>query len=94
MAKAKEIGIEAYLAEQRAKKGILNRLLEEYDDGGRDVFFCLAVNLLSVDDLTAVLEKADQKTVGMAKYEKAEFIEGQLRECADRSNIPLVLRKW
>ena len=94
MAKAKEIGIVAYLAEQRAKKGILNRLLEEYDDGGRDVFFCLAVNMLSVDDLTAVLEKADQKTVGMAKDEKAEFIEGQLRECADRSNIPLVLRKW
>lgn len=94
MAKAKEIGIEAYLAEQRAKKGILNRLLEEYDDGGRDVFFCLAVNMLSLDDLRAVLVKADQETVGMAKHEKAVFIEGQLRECADRSNIPLVLRKW
>ena len=94
MAKAKEIGIEAYLAEQRSKKGILNRLLEGYDDGGRDVFFCLAVNMLSVDDLTAILEKADQKTVGMAKHEKAVFIEEQLRECADRSNIPLVLRKW
>jgi hypothetical protein len=58
------------------------------------VFFCLAVNMLSVDDLTAILEKADQKTVGMAKHEKAVFIEEQLRECADRSNIPLVLRKW
>ena len=58
------------------------------------LFFCLAVNMLSVDDLRAVLVKADQETVGMAKHEKVVFIEGQLRECADRSNIPLVLWKW
>lgn len=46
MAKAKEIGIEAYLKEQREKVKILNRLLEDYDNGRKDVFFCLAVNML------------------------------------------------
>jgi hypothetical protein len=41
------MGIDAYKEEQRGKKRILDRLLEEYDDGRRDVFFCLAVNLLN-----------------------------------------------
>ena len=58
------------------------------------MFFCLAANMLSVADLKAVLEEADQKTIALKKHEKAVFIEEQLCECADRSNIPLVLRKW
>ena len=65
LAKAKEMGIEAYLEEQRAKKKILERLLSEYDDGTKDVFFCLAVNMLAVDDLTAVLDHAAQKAKAM-----------------------------
>ncbi len=94
LAKAKEIGIDAYLREQRAKKAILNRLLEEYDDGRKDVFSCLAVNMLGAEDLSAVLANAEHETAGLAKREKAAFIEKQLRECAERSGIPLVLRKW
>jgi len=42
MMKAKQMGIDAYLTEQRGKREILNRLLSEYDDGTRDVFYCLA----------------------------------------------------
>ena len=37
MAKAKRIGIENYLAEQKEKQRILHRLLTEYDDGHREV---------------------------------------------------------
>lgn len=40
MDKAKRIGIEAYKEQQREKKKILDRLLEAYDDGNKDVFFC------------------------------------------------------
>lgn len=94
LAKAKEIGIDAYLEEQRAKKRILSRLLEDYDDGRKDVFFCLAVNMLGVDDLEAVLSMADQMTADLPLREKAAFAEKQLRDCAARRDIPLVLRKW
>ena len=51
MEKAKRIGIEEYKREQLFKKRILNKLLNDYDDGHSDVFFCLAVNLLELDDL-------------------------------------------
>ncbi len=94
MANAGRIGIDAYREEQRTKKKILNRLLGDYDDGRRDVFFCLAVNMLKTEDLTAVLDHADQETDGLSKREKASFVEKQLRECAERAGIPLVLRKW
>ncbi len=94
MLKAKEMGIESYLKEQRAKKDILNRLLENYDDGNRDVFFCLAVNMLEVNDLTEALSIADHNTVGLTRREKAAFVEKQLRSCAEQRGIPLALRPW
>ena len=94
LAKAKKIGIEAYLAEQREKKKILTRLLNEYDDGSKDVFFCLAVNMLSVDDLCSVLSKADLQTSGLSLKEKAKHIDELLQDCAAARNIPLELRPW
>ncbi len=94
MLKAKGMGIEAYLREQRAKKQILNQLLGKYDNGSKDVFFCLAVNMLDVNDLTEILSIADQNTVGLAQREKAAFVEKQLRDCAEQRGIPLVLRPW
>lgn len=93
LAKAKEIGIEAYLAEQRVKKAILGRLLDEYDDGRHDVFFCLAVNMLEVVDLKGVLDLVDRETAGKTLPKKADFIEQRLRKCATERGVPLILRK-
>lgn len=84
--------MEAYLEEQRAKKRILDRLLAEYDDGRKDVFFCLAVNMLEIEDLSAVLDLADRETDRMKMQEKAAFAEKQLRICAEKSGVPLLLR--
>ncbi len=94
MLKAKEMGIGAYLGEQRAKKEILNHLLGEYDDGSRDMFFCLAVNMLEDKDLEAILAGADQDSVGLPRREKAAFIEKQLRDFAEQRGVPLALRPW
>ena len=49
--KAKKIGIEAYKAELDEKIGLLKILLENYDDGRRKSFYCLAVNLLELPDV-------------------------------------------
>lgn len=93
MEKAKTIGIENYRTEQRVKKGILNRLLNEYDNGRRDVFFCLAVNLMDVDDLREVLDEADKSTRDMNLTEKSDFMKDALNECAGMRNISLNLRR-
>lgn len=93
MAKAKESGIDAYLAEQRAKRQILERLLADYDDGRSDVFFCLAVNMLAPDDLTKVLAECDSRAGKLPMPERTAFIKRQLRDCAEKRGIPLVLRR-
>ncbi|MCR4962798.1 MAG: DUF3795 domain-containing protein [Firmicutes bacterium] len=94
MAKAKEIGIKAYLAEQRAKKDILTRFLEDYDDGTKDVFFCLAVNMLDVEDLQDVLARMASQSDTLTRHDKAEHLERQLQDCAVGKQIPLELRPW
>lgn len=93
MEKAKRIGIENYRKEQMLKKEILNRLLAEYDTGRRDVFFCLAVNLLELDDLEIILKEADEQTVNMNLNDKSDFMKKALNECGERRNIELKLRR-
>ncbi len=94
LAKAKEIGIEAYLDEQRDKRMILDRLLDEYDDGTKDVFFCLAVNMMEADDLSDLLRAAAGNTAAATRHDKAVFMENALRDLASEKNIPLELRAW
>ncbi|MBQ9026233.1 MAG: hypothetical protein IJ104_07670 [Methanobrevibacter sp.] len=75
------------LKEQIAKKRILDEMLEKYDDGHSDVFFCLAVNLLELDDLKEVMDNIDNLN-GDNKLLKDE-----LNSLASKSNIVLMLRK-
>ncbi len=94
MEKAQLMGIEAYREEQRAKASLLHRLLDEYDDGTRDVFFCLAVNMLEVCDLEAALGTIGAATAGMAVRDRSEFAEHELRHVAEEKDVPLELRTW
>lgn len=93
MAKAKRIGIENYLAGQKEKQLILHRLLTEYDDGHREMFFCLAVNLMETDDLYAALESTDRETVNMTVTEKSDQIKQKLDAAAQQKGITLRLRR-
>lgn len=92
LVKAKRMGIDKYHEEQIAKKKILNWILDEFDDGHRMVFFCLAVNLLDLDDLNDVLKQADDACSNMSLNEKSEFIKQILMDCAHKRNIELELR--
>ncbi len=94
MEKARRMGIDAYRSVQREKSALLRRLLDGYDDGGRDVFFCLAANMLEVDDLRNAIERADVATMGMEAREKADFAERELRRMAAEKGVPLELRQW
>lgn len=91
--KAKRIGIEEYHAEQLVKKDILNKLLNEYDDGHRLVFFCLAVNLMDIDDLNTVIDKSDELSENMDLTSKSDLIKELLMDCATKRGIELKLRQ-
>ena len=81
------IGEEAYNAEQEEKRQILDRLLTEYNDGRKKTLFCLAVNLLSLEDLRTVFENTDLQ---LPVKGRAKLMEKRLKE---RSSIELKLRR-
>ena len=91
--KVRLMGSEGYDAEQMEKRSILDRLLAGYNDGRKKTLFCLAVNLLELDDLRRILEKADRETGQLPPKEKAAYAASQLQECAVRSGVVLKLRK-
>ena len=92
MEKAKRIGIDTYNAEQ-AK--ILEVLLSNYNDGRKKTLFCVAVNLLELQDLQTVLKEIDCKPdmETLTFKEKSAFVAGLLQDAAVMKNIDLNLRK-
>jgi len=92
--KAKQIGMEVYAAQLNEKVRALEELLAHYDDGRKKSFFCLAVNLLELDDIKAVMEKAAQEIEPEAdKKAKAVVIAGLFEAMAEKRDVSLKLRK-
>ncbi len=91
--KAKRMGIDAYLDEQREKVRLLGILLENYDDGRKDVFYCTAVNMLETEDIEEVIEEAGKSTAGMDIREKAKYMKTSLDAKGVQKGITLRLRR-
>lgn len=64
MRKAELVGIAAYTAEQEKKVRLLEALLAGYNSGRETRLFCLAVNLLPVEEVEAAEEEAAAKLTG------------------------------
>ena len=92
--KAKNIGVEAYEAELNEKIKILNDLLKNFDDGRRKSFFCTAMNLLDLQDISCVINQiiAEIETESPPKT-KAAIAVRLFEEMAQKRNVSLKLRK-
>ena len=93
MNKMQRIGEDAYNVEQAKKRQILDRLLGEYNDGRKKALFCLAVNLLNIEDAEKVLQEAGQLAPDLSARDKAKYVSERLAEIADKRGIELKLRK-
>ena len=93
MEKFRELGIELYSAEQQRKNVLLNQLLSTYNDGRKKTLFCVAVNLLELDDLENIVNDLSKNTLNFSVKEKAAYAAGLLQETAKKKNIILKLRK-
>lgn len=95
MKKAQQIGMEAYNAEQAEKAHILEVLLANYNDGRRKTLFCVAVNLMELQELQEILRqmecRADLETLTLK--ERSALAAGLLQTAAAKNNIDLKLRK-
>ena len=76
------------------KAAILKRLLNEYNDGRRKSFYCLAVNLLELPDLRTVMSTLENAPCDNAELkQRAEKAALLLRTVAEARGVTLRLRK-
>ncbi|MDL2234264.1 DUF3795 domain-containing protein [Ruminococcaceae bacterium OttesenSCG-928-L11] len=94
MERARALGIEAYQTELDEKIAILEDLRTEYDDGRCKNLFCMAVNLLEMQDVRSVMEQIARETQpGQPKKEKSAVAVRLIRNMAEQRGISLRLRK-
>ena len=95
IAQAREVGLEAYLAQLEEKRAILEELLAHYNDGRRKTLFNTAVCLLPPEDLHCVMASLNSRPElpGQSVKEQALAAVGLLQEAADRQGISLKLSK-
>ena len=83
---ANKIGIEACKAELNEKISILEVLLKNHDNGRRKGFYCLAVNLLDLEDIKTVMAKIGNDT-------DSKTVSDLFEEIAEQRSVSLKLRK-
>ena len=68
-------------------------LLKDYNDGRRKSFFCLAVNLLDLEDLKTVMEHLaeEKKLESLTLKEKSAYVVKQFQSIAEQRGVVL---KW
>lgn len=93
--KARRIGPEAYDREQAEKVRLLELLLAQYNDGRRKTLYCLAVNLLEIEDIRAALAELETspELARASVKEKAVHLAGRFQRLAEEKGILLKLRK-
>jgi hypothetical protein len=92
--KAKRNGIDSYKAELDEKVRLLDELLKSYDDGRRKSFYCVAVNLLDLQDIRAVMRQINGGIEPeMPLKIKTVVVVRLFDEMADKRAVSLQLRK-
>ncbi|QQK08419.1 DUF3795 domain-containing protein [Miniphocaeibacter halophilus] len=93
--KFQEISEVTYTKEQIAKVEILNFLLENYNAGRQKTFFCLAVNLLELENIKEIVKHLEENEdlKNMQIKEKALHAVDQFKSLAENYGIILKLRK-
>lgn len=93
--KIKEDGLKAYLTEQRERRVILEKLLNDYNSGKEGSFSCLVCALLKPEQIREGIEKVE---IALAKSEfdlkqKAKIYRAVFTDLAKDLGIELKLRR-
>jgi len=95
IAKAQDMGIDAYNEEQVKKAEILQTLLSDYNDGRKKTFYCVAINLLPLKDIEHVINQVvyNRDLNNLTIKERAEHIVSLFQKLAIKHGVVLRLRK-
>ena len=95
LARAGEMGLDAWLALLRQKRAVLDQLLADWNDGRRKSLYCAAAYLLEPEALRRVMEAlaAQSGLAAAPAKERAQAAAALLQTEADRAGISLKLNK-
>ena len=93
----KQQGLKRFLEQQRKRIKLLERMLNDFDDGRSKSFYCIATTLLPVTELKALLGEAERKIkVEKVKADdtkpKAKILRESLSSFAAKGGVELKLR--
>jgi hypothetical protein len=93
--KASRDGLEQYKIELNGKVAILEFLLNNFNDGKRKNYYCIAVNLFNLTDLRDIMIETKEKVSpqNISLKEKITVIVNLFEAKAKKENIILKLRK-
>lgn len=93
--KVEKIGIENFKEEINKKVKILEFLIKNFNDGKRKNFYCLAVNLLSLQDIESIIQRIDSEVnqLDTDNKKRIEFVIELFQSIAKTNNIELKLSK-
>lgn len=94
----REVGLEAYLEEQRERRLLVEHLLANYNEGRSMSFYCAACSLMPPDlirQAIAEMERmlASKQVDGSDLKAKAKAMRSLIQELASKADIDLRLRK-
>jgi hypothetical protein len=93
MQRAVDFGLEQYQSELNEKISFLEYLINNYNDGRRKNFYCIAVNVLTLADLNDIKEHIPKFDETAPLKDKIKAVESLFYEKAGSKNIDLKLRK-
>lgn len=93
--KAQRMGIDKYNLEQKEKMQILDYLLSNYNDGRRETFFCVAVNLLELSEIQEAVKqiKANSELSALSVKERSLYVVNVFQGIAAKRGLCLKLNK-
>ena len=94
LARAGEMGLDAWLAQLRQKRAILNELLADWNDGRRKSLYCAAAYLLEPEALRRVMDAlAAQSDLAAGPVKEKAQAAALLQAEAEGTGISLKLNK-
>jgi len=89
MNRIRKIGLNKFIKEQQTRITLLEKMLNEFDDGRSKNLYCLAATLLPCK----ILERAVKNSINVNVKEKAKSLKKIIIEEAEKNKIELKLRK-
>lgn len=88
-----ENGLPSFIRQQNMRIELLERIINEYDDGRSKSFFCLALTLLPINNIkTAIKEITYHKNEFKDNKSIAKLLKDILQQIANRNEIELIYR--